>query len=202
MASHSEVNKSGFATAGLVLGIVGVCTAFIPIINNLSFFMGILAFIFGIIAFMKKCGKGKVIASIILGILAIVITLSAQKSASDALDAVSKELDKATGGSTEEVLKNDVDVTFGNFEVIEGDYGINDTKLMVKITNKTNETKSFNFQIEAVDSNGTRITQDYIYANNLSAGQSQEFETFNFVETDKIESLKNAQFKVVQASVY
>ena len=26
--------SSGFATAGLVLGIIGVCTSFIPIINN------------------------------------------------------------------------------------------------------------------------------------------------------------------------
>ena len=31
-----ENKKSGLGTAGLVLGIIGVCTSFIPIINNLS----------------------------------------------------------------------------------------------------------------------------------------------------------------------
>lgn len=44
------VEKNGLATAGMVLGIVGVCTSFIPIINNLSFIMGILAIIFGILS--------------------------------------------------------------------------------------------------------------------------------------------------------
>lgn len=33
-----ERKKSGFGTAGLVLGIIGVCTSFIPIVNNVSLF--------------------------------------------------------------------------------------------------------------------------------------------------------------------
>lgn len=51
--------SSGFATAGLVLGIIGVCTSFIPIINNLSFVLGVLAIIFGVVAFFKKIWKGQ-----------------------------------------------------------------------------------------------------------------------------------------------
>ena len=83
MSRKEETKNSGFATAGLVLGIIGACTSFIPIINNLSFILGILAIIFGIVALIKKSGRGTVIASIILGIVAIAITLSAQKSVSD-----------------------------------------------------------------------------------------------------------------------
>lgn len=49
-----EKKKSGLATAGMVLGIVGICTSFIPFINNLSFIMAIIAFIFGIISLVKK----------------------------------------------------------------------------------------------------------------------------------------------------
>ena len=57
MSNHEEKNtKSGIATAGLVLGIIGVCTSFMPIINNLSFVMGIIAVILGLIA-IKKAGK-------------------------------------------------------------------------------------------------------------------------------------------------
>ena len=46
MSNHSETNKSGFATAGLVLGIIGVCTSFIPIVNNLSFILALIGILF------------------------------------------------------------------------------------------------------------------------------------------------------------
>ena len=196
-----ETKKSGLCTARLVLGIVGVCTSFIPIINNLSFILGILAVIFGFVS-IKKASKGKMIATVILGILAIVITLGVQKTASDALNAVSDSLDTASGDNTEEVLANDVEVSLGQFEVIPGEYGLDETKMTVKVTNKTNETKSFTIQVEAVNSEGNRINQDYIYANNLNAGQSQDFDIFTFVSSDQIEAMQNATFKIVEASMY
>lgn len=186
--------RSGFSTAGLVLGIIGVCTSFIPIINNLSFVMGILAIIFGVIAFAKKDSKGKAITVIILGILAIAVTINSQKELSDAIDTM-------TGNKTEEILGNYVDVSFGSFEVKQGNY-TTDTKLTVKVTNKASETKSFNIQVEAVNSDGSRIMNDYIYANSLNAGQSQDFDIFKLVSSDKIETMKNATFKVVEASMY
>ena len=199
--SHSETQKSSLCTAGLVLGIIGVCTSFIPIINNLSFVMGILAIIFGLVS-IKKASKGKMIATVILGILAIIITLSAQKTVSDSLDALSEDLDTASGENTEQVLANDVDVVLGNFEATTDEYGLSDTKLTVKVTNKTNETKSFSIQVEAVDANGSRINQDYVYANNLTAGQSQDFDIFQFVSSDQIEAMQNATFNIVEASAY
>lgn len=201
MGTHSETQKSGLCTAGLVLGIVGVCTSFIPIINNLSFFMGVIAIIFGLVS-IKKASKGKMIATVILGIIAIVITLSVQKAASDTLDAVSDSLDTATGSNTEEVLANYVDVELGNFEVTEGEYGMTETNMTVKVTNKSNDTKSFSIQVEAIDNNGNRINQDYIYANNLAAGQSQNFDIFQYVEPDKLDAMKNATFNIVEASMY
>ena len=199
--SHSETQKSSLCTAGLVLGIVGVCTSFIPIINNLSFFLGVLAVIFGLIS-IKKANKGKMIATVILGILAIVITLSAQQSLSDSLDAISEDLDTASGENTEQVLANDVDITLGNFEVTTDEYGLNNTKLTVSVTNRTDENRSFNIQIEAVDANGNRINQDYIYANNLTAGQSQNFDIFEYVSSDQIETMQNATFNIVEVSTY
>lgn len=75
--------KSGLSTASLVLGIVGICTSFIPIINYLSFVMGILAFIFGIIGLVKGAGKGKNITAIILGILTFIIVINMQQAFSD-----------------------------------------------------------------------------------------------------------------------
>ena len=201
MSSNSEIQKSSLCTAGLVLGCIGLCTAFIPVVNNLSFFMGIFAVIFSL-ASIKKARKSKVIITAMLGILAIIITLSIQKNISDSLDTLSKNLNKATGESTEQVLANDVDVVIGKFEATTDEYGLNTTKLTVKITNKTAETKSFTIQVEAVDADGNRINQDYVYANNLTAGQSQEFEIFNFVSSDQIDAMKDAKFNIVEASVY
>lgn len=202
MENNLETNKSGFATAGLVLGIIGVCTSFIPIVNNLSFVLALIGILFGIVSLVKKASKGQAIAGIIICILAIVITINAQQALSNSLETISNDLDKATGSSTEEILKNDVDVILGNLEVTKEQYGITDTKLTVKITNKTSETKSFSIQIEAVDSTGARIDNDYVYANNLTAGQSQNFEIFTYISSDKLEMMKNATFKIVEASMY
>lgn len=202
MLKTEQTTRSGFATASLILGIIGVCTSFIPFINNLSFILGILAIIFAIIALIKKASKGKAIAGLILAILAIIITLSAQQATGEALNEVGKEFDKATGASTEEVLQNDVDIELGKFNVTTDEYGITETKMTVKVTNKTSETKSFNIQVEAIDSNGNRINQDYIYANNLTAGQSQDFDIFEFVASEDIEKMQNATFNIVEASIF
>ena len=142
------------------------------------------------------------IATIVLGVLAIMITLNAQKTLSDSLDDISKDLDTATGKNTEQVLGTSVDVVLGNFEVTKKQYGINETKLPVKVTNKTTETKSFSIQIEAVSQDGTRITTDYIYANNLTAGQSQEFKVFEYVQSEILEKMKNAKFNIVEVSMH
>ena len=197
-----EKKKSGFGTASLVLGIIGVCTSFIPIVNNVSFILGLIGAIFAIISLLKKASKGQAVAGIILCILAMVITLSAQKALGDGLNEVSSNFDKATGNSTEEVLANDVDVQLGNFEVNKGGYGLTETKLTIKVTNKTNDKKSFSFHIEAVDSDGSRIKEDYVYANDLGSGQSQNFDIFTYVSSDKIDAMQEATFKIVEASMY
>lgn len=196
-----ENKKSGLATAGLVLGIIGICLSFIPILNNASFFLGILAVIFGIIPLIKKASKGKAIAALILGILSIVITLSLQSSWSESLDKVSEDLDNASGENTEEVLKN-VDVNMGTFEVTTDEYGFSETKLVVNVTNNASEKKSYNIEIEAVAADGSRISTDYIYANDLGAGQSQEFEIFTYVDDADLEAMQSATFEIIEASMY
>lgn len=202
MDNNLKVKKSGLANASLVLGIIGVVLSFIPIINNIAFVLGILAFVFGLITLIKRISKGKSIAGLVLGILAVIITLAMQSAVSDAIDEASNELDKATGSSTEEVLKNDVSVNLGKFIVTEDEYGLTDTKLVVKVKNITDENKSYSIHVEAVDSNGKRIDDDYVYADNLAAGQTQDFEIFNLIVDEKVDAMKNATFKIVEVSVY
>ena len=194
--------RSGFATAALVLGIIGICLSFIPILNNASFFLGILAFVFAIVSLIKKASKGKAIAGLILGILSVVITLSLQSSWAESLDKVSDDLDNAAGNNTEEILGRDVDVSIGTFEGSLGDYGLVDSKLTVTVTNKTDDVKSFTIQIEAVDASGSRIDTDYVYANSLGANQSQDFDIFTYVSSEDLEAMQNATFDVVEVSMY
>ena len=200
--SVEKKNSSGLAAAGMVLGIIGVVLSFIPIINNIAFFIGILALIFGIIGIVKKAGKGKAIAGIVLGILSIAITLAMQSAVSDSIDETSKELDKITGNSTEEVLKTEVNVTLGDLQISKDEYGLTDSKMVVTVKNITDKKKSYSLHIEAVDANGNRIHEDYVYANDLSAGQTQNFEIFTYIEDSKIDAMKAATFNIIEASAY
>lgn len=201
-----EKKKSGFATAGLVLGIIGVCTSFIPIVNNLSFILGLIGILFGIVSLIKKASKKTAIAAIIVCVLAMYFTVSSQKSLSDSIDdafnEVSNSLDTMSGENTEGVLKNDLDVKIGEFKVEEDEYGLSESSLTVTVENKSSETKSFSIKIEAVDKDGNRIEEDTVYAEELKAGQSQKLNAFTLVTSDKYDELKKAEFKVLEASAY
>lgn len=202
---EEEKKKSGFGTASLVLGIIGLCTSFIPIVNNLSFILALIGILFAIVSLIKKASKKMAIAGIIICILTCYFTVKAQEatvnSLNDAFGEVESTFNDATGDNTEEIAKNYCDVSFGTIEVSTA-YGIPDVKLPVTITNIGSESKSFSIQIEAVDANGTRIETDTIYVSNLSAGQSAVENAFNLVTSDVAKQLKTATFKVVTISMY
>ena len=196
-----EEKKTGFSVAAMVLGIIGICLSFIPIVNNVSFILGVLSVIFAIVSLVKKSGKAKAIVGLILGILSVVITLSLQNSWSKSLDDVGKDLDNMTGDNTEEILKKDVDVNIGKLNVTTDEYGYSDSELVVTVTNKSKEKKSFTIHIEAVDNTGKRIDDDYVYANDLNSGQTQDFKIFTLVSSEKLEQMKSAEFKIIDVSM-
>ena len=196
-----EEKKTGFSVASMVLGIIGICLSFIPIVNNVSFILGVLSVIFAIVSLVKKSGKAKAIVGLILGILSVVITLSLQNSWSKSLDDVGKDLDNMTGDNTEEILKKDVDVNIGKLNITTDEYGYSDSELVVTVTNKSKEKKSFTIHIEAVDNTGKRIDDDYVYANDLNSGQTQDFKIFTLVSSEKLEQMKSAEFKIIDVSM-
>lgn len=205
--------KSGFAITALILGIVGVVLAFVPIINNIAFFMGIIAIVFAIIALVKKKQKGMSIAGLVLGIFSLVITLgmqavysSAWKAATDKttedLNEISENLDDISGDNTDEVLGKDVNVDLGQYSISQDQYSLVTSDLPVTVTNLTDETKSYMIELEAVASDGSRIKEDYVYVNDLGAGQSQKFDSFAYIASDQVEAMKTATFRVVTVSMY
>lgn len=176
-------NKSAFGTAGVVLGVVGASTAFIPIINNLSFVMGVLGIILGVIGLIKNFSKGKAIAALIFGTLAIIITLNSQSSMSNSLGGNSNSGNSYASqsannnSSTNNINKKKVysfgeKFTFDDLEIVIGkDYTFDTVKnrysdynnqtvikLPITVKNVGNETNSLNmFSYDVFGSNGIEI---------------------------------------------
>lgn len=209
--SAAPLTKSGMAIASLVLGIVAAATSFLPFINNLSFPLAVLAVIFGIVGIIgvargKRSGRGLAIAGIVVAVVAGAVTLSAQAFYAAAIDHAVNEadasLDRMSGDATDQVLAEEVDVQIGAFSATEGSYGLVSTALPVTLTNKSDETSTFNIHIEAVASDGSRLDDAYVVASELRPGQSQDFEAFTYVASDKLEAMKGATFEIVEASAY
>ncbi|SDQ22426.1 hypothetical protein [Actinopolyspora saharensis] len=72
--------KNGMGVTALVLGIVGICLAWIPIIGFLGFILGALAIIFGIIAVVRahKGTATNMIVSyvgLVIGVIAVIVSI-------------------------------------------------------------------------------------------------------------------------------
>ena len=206
-ASATKAPKSIAAIVGLILGITALVLSAMPIINNFAFILGVVGLIFGIVGVVgtrdkKKSGKGMAVASVIIAALACVIVLASQAVYSAALDEAGAQLDKATGDATEEILGSEVDVTLGDLTMKKGSYGMVESSMPITVKNLTDESHSYQIQVEAVNASGDRITQDYAYMNDLAAGQSQTVKAFTYVSSDEYDAMKKATVKLVSVSQY
>lgn len=206
-ASATKAPKSIAAIVGLILGIIALVLSAMPIINNFAFILGVVGLIFGIVGVVgtrdkKKSGKGMAAASVIIAALACVIVLASQAVYSAALDEAGAQLDKATGDATEEILGSEVDVTLGDLTMKKGSYGMVESSMPITVKNLTDESHSYQIQVEAVNASGDRITQDYAYMNDLAAGQSQTVKAFTHVSSDEYDAMKKATVKLVSVSQY
>ena len=97
-------SKSGMAIAGFVLGIIALLTSFLPIINNFSFFLGIVGMV-GILK-GKKSGKGLAIAAIVICVVSGVVVLGTQSMYSATLDSATSSA-ATTSTSTSSVTNTE-----------------------------------------------------------------------------------------------
>ena len=93
--------SSGLAIAGLVLGIIAILTSFLPIINNLSFFVALIGLVLAVIALVgairgKHTAKGMSIAGVVLAVVSIAVVLVTQSAYSAALKSASEELSSSS----------------------------------------------------------------------------------------------------------
>lgn len=103
-------NKSGLATAGMVLGIIAIVGAWIPFLNVVSIILGILALIFSVIALVQKKSLGKAIAGAILGALSVIIAIAMIAAASKAIgDGVKSVSSSSSQSQTSEAKTENTD---------------------------------------------------------------------------------------------
>lgn len=96
-----EQNKSGLATASMVLGIIAIVGSWIPFLNIFSIILGVLALIFGLIPLLKKRSVGKAVAGVVLGVLSIIFAIVMLVSASKAIDDALSPTQTSTSATVE-----------------------------------------------------------------------------------------------------
>lgn len=102
-STAEPVRFSAMAIAALVLGVVALATSFLPILNNVSFFIALLGAIFAIVGIIAGCrrtrrGRGLAIAALVVSVAACAAVLWTQSIYSQAIDAVTSG-DQVVGSS-------------------------------------------------------------------------------------------------------
>lgn len=213
MNQEKSERTSGLAIAGLIIAIFALIGSWVPIINNVSFFFAIVSLVFGVIGYRankkgKRTGQGLAVATIILSLLTGVVVIATQSIYSDVAEDVGESITESIndfdGTNTDKLLETSVDVELGEFVFDPGEeaeFSYDDTtELPVTITNKSSERASYSVQIEAVDADGSRIAEDTVYVSDLNPGQSISEKAFEYVESDKLEALKTATFKILEVT--
>lgn len=207
--TNTNKPRSGLAIAALVLGIVAAATSFMPIINNISFFIALIGLVLAIVAMVgirkgKNSGKGIAIAGLVLSIVAGVMVLGTQAFYSavldEAMDQSTQQLNKTTGDATDDILGVDVEVTIGDYSISKDQYGFVKSDLPVTVANLLNEPASYWINVEAVDASGARIDDDTVIVNDLGAGQRTKLSAFAYVSSDDYQAMKNAKFNIISIS--
>ena len=97
---------SAMAIAGLVLGIIAAVSSWVPIVNNLSFVIGIIGLVLAAVGLIgtvrgKRSGKGLAIAAVVVNVVALAVVLASQSAMSAAIDEATSSPD-VTGVSSSE----------------------------------------------------------------------------------------------------
>lgn len=207
VAGVNAPGRQGPAITSLVLGIVAAVFCLIPIVGMISFVLAPIGFVFGAIAWRgaakgRRSGKGKAIAGVVLAVVALIGAIASTIAVAGAVDKANDNLDRAFGNATEQVLAQDLGVSIGRYTVKDQGFGLTDGKLTVTLTNKSEKRQSFDVKVEALTPSGARIATDTAFVSDLGAGQSDEVALFEFVSGDDAAQLKNATFRVIEASAY
>lgn len=191
------------AIVALVLGILALLTSFVPIINNGSFVLGVIALVLAIIGTIgtvrgKRSGKSIAIAALVVAVLSCAVVLATQSMYSAAIDeslnpsteTVDSEstLDSADAAAANSDSSGQVDFTVADEELVHEQFG---TYITGTITNNKDTDLSYvGVSYTLYDSNGAVIGNAYANASDVKAGQSWKFEAYCTADSDDIASFE------------
>lgn len=210
-ADSSKNDNNPMITAGFILGIVGIVLSFIPFINFMAFVMGILALIFGVVGVNKRIGGSQAIASVVLGAITLFITIGMYvivarmavwglASTSRIFNRVASVADSMSGKKTDKLLSASVDVKIGKLRQTTNQYGEQTMSVPVSVRNLESREMSYSIWIDAYNANGDKIASDVVRVINLDSKRVQDVDTFQYMDNETQEALKNATFKVTRVS--
>lgn len=146
---------SGMAVTSLVTGIIALISSFVPLLNLLSFPFVLLAIIFGAIGVWQtvkgtKGGKGIAIAGLVLGVLALLVTVVMYGSAASVADSSASDAGSGTAGASSDVQQADqaeaaaeYAVTIDGCRVTEDYQGAPVAVVTYTFTNNSDDATSF-----------------------------------------------------------
>lgn len=150
----------------------------------------------------KAAGKGAIagfVANIIFSIIYFVVILLftgmfidggyvQAQTPNDTIEILTEAIDESQ--------ENQVDINIGELKVTNNGY-YNSASLDVTVRNTSVTQKTYYITIEAVNENGTRLMTDTVSVSRLNPGQDIVLSAFEYIEPERIEEFKNAEFKVL-----
>lgn len=205
--SEANGNKatSGFAIAGLVLGILAAVSSWIPVINNFSFILAAIGMIFAIVGVVgtvrgKKAGKGIAIAALVINLVAAGIVLAMQSAMSAAIDDATSGLVSTEDVSVQQQEGTDTDAgadptdqqayAIADVQMTGDDYSVT---ISGTFTNNSDAEVSYvQVSYRLLDAEGAQIGTAYANTNNLPAGGTWKFEAMGFEPLSSVASYELA----------
>ena len=143
-----------------------------------------------------------VVGAVALGAVAFMVFVVPMIFIGKTTSDVNELISESKGGNTEQILQNELDVTFRTFTRDPDFTYITSGKFPITVRNKGGDRATYNVQVEAVDADGNRIAEDNLYVANLGAGQSVTKDAFKFVDDDDYRKLTRATFGVAGVIKY
>lgn len=201
-AAGQQPSKSAAAIVALVLGVVALATSFLPIINNLSFIIGLVGLIFSIVGVVgtlrgKRSGKPLAIASLVVNALALVIVLATQSAYSAAIDEAIVDTSDGTVASGTTAEDADANVSDGASDSAAkytiADEGLVEENYLTYVKGTFTNTSGGDMAYVEVsynlfDSDGAQIGTAYANTSNLADGATWKFEAMASQDKDEIAS--------------
>ncbi|MDR1196963.1 MAG: hypothetical protein LBL08_01665 [Candidatus Nomurabacteria bacterium] len=178
---------------GLGIGILGLIFGLIPNLNSYGIWLAIIALAIGLLGFFHKAGKYAKYLLILGGAALLVSLVSVSIQNNLFWNSVDSRFSRQDGSMTDYLLKNDVDISFGEFTA-EG--------MGMTIKNRNSERKSYGILVDAKNEAGEVITNQSIDTGGIASGAEKKITIFSITPDWQLESMKKAKFEITKVSQY